>query len=154
MLQALENKVPPPLVALVFGGLMGGASLGLPGLDLAWGTRLLLALPLIGAGLLFVLAGGISFRRARTTVNPLKPEAASTLVTSGIYRYTRNPMYVGFALWLLAWGLHLASPLVLLGVLGFVLYMNRLQIAPEERALGRLFGADFAAYRQRVRRWL
>ena len=109
---------------------------------------------LIGAGLLFVLAGGISFRRARTTVNPLKPEAASALVTSGIYRYTRNPMYVGFALWLLAWGLYLASPLVLLGVLGFVLYMNRLQIAPEERALGRLFGADFAAYRQRVRRWL
>lgn len=154
MLQALENKVPPPLVALVFGGLMGGASLGLPGLDLAWGTRLLLALPLIGAGLLFVLAGGISFRRARTTVNPLKPEAASALVTSGIYRYTRNPMYVGFALWLLAWGLYLASPLVLLGVQGFVLYMNRLQIAPEERALGRLFGADFAAYRQRVRRWL
>ncbi len=154
MLQALENKVPPPLVALVFGGLMGGASLGLPGLDLAWGTRLLLALPLIGAGLLFVLAGGISFRRARTTVNPLKPEAASALVTSGVYRYTRNPMYVGFALWLLAWGLYLASPLVLLGVLGFVLYMNRLQIAPEERALGRLFGADFAAYRQRVRRWL
>lgn len=154
MLQALENKVPPPLVALVFGGLMGGASLGLPGLDLAWGTRLLLALPLIGAGLLFVLAGGISFRRARTTVNPLKPEAASALVTSGIYRYTRNPMYVGFALWLLAWGLYLASPLVLLGVLGFVLYMNRLQIAPEERALGRLFGAAFAAYRQRVRRWL
>ncbi|WP_339071705.1 isoprenylcysteine carboxylmethyltransferase family protein [Pseudomonas idahonensis] len=151
---ALENKVPPPLVALVFGGLMGGALLGLPGLDLAWGTRLLLALPLIGAGLLFVLAGGISFRRARTTVNPLKPEAASALVTSGIYRYTRNPMYVGFALWLLAWGLYLASPLVLLGVLGFVLYMNRLQIAPEERALGRLFGADFAAYRQRVRRWL
>lgn len=154
MLQALENKVPPPLVALVFGGLMGGASLGLPGLDLAWGTRLLLALPLIGAGLLFVLAGGVSFRRARTTVNPLKPEAASALVTSGIYCYTRNPMYVGFALWLLAWGLYLASPLVLLGVLGFVLYMNRLQIAPEERALGRLFGADFAAYRQRVRRWL
>ncbi len=154
MLQALENKVPPPLVALVFGGLMGGASLGLPGLELAWGTRLLLALPLIGAGLLFVLAGGISFRRARTTVNPLKPEAASALVTSGIYRFTRNPMYVGFALWLLAWGLYLASPLVLLGVLGFVLYMNRLQIAPEERALGRLFGADFAAYRQRVRRWL
>ncbi|RBJ77964.1 isoprenylcysteine carboxylmethyltransferase family protein [Pseudomonas sp. MWU12-2534b] len=153
-MQALENKVPPPLVALVFGGLMGGASLGLPGLDLAWGTRLLLALPLIGAGLLFVLAGGISFRRARTTVNPLKPEAASALVTSGIYRHTRNPMYVGFALWLLAWGLYLASPLVLLGVLGFVLYMNRLQIAPEERALGRLFGADFAAYRQRVRRWL
>lgn len=154
MMQALENRIPPPLVAVLFGVLMGLFSRGLPGFDPDLGTRLLLALPLVIAGLLFVLAGGISFRRAKTTVNPLKPASASALVTSGIYQYTRNPMYVGFALWLLAWGLYLASPLVLLGVLGFVLYMNRFQINPEERALGQLFGADFAAYRQRVRRWL
>lgn len=153
-MQALENRIPPPLVAVLFGVLMGLFSRWLPGLDPGLGTRLLLALPLVMAGLLFVLAGGISFRRAKTTVNPLKPASASALVTTGIYQYTRNPMYVGFALWLLAWGLYLASPLVLPGVLGFVLYMNRFQIYPEERALGQLFGADFAAYRQRVRRWL
>ncbi|SDA15180.1 Protein-S-isoprenylcysteine O-methyltransferase Ste14 [Pseudomonas sp. NFPP10] len=153
-MQALENRIPPPLVAVLFAVLMGLFARGLPGLDPGLGTRLLLALPLVMAGLLFVLAGGLAFRRAKTTVNPLKPVSASALVTSGIYQYTRNPMYVGFALWLLAWGLYLASPLVLLGVLGFVLYMNRFQIYPEERALGHLFGADFAAYRQRVRRWL
>ncbi|WP_434987751.1 methyltransferase family protein [Pseudomonas protegens] len=153
-MQALENRIPPPLVAVLFAVLMGLFAGGLPGLDPGLGTRLLLALPLVMAGLLFVLAGGLAFRRAKTTVNPLKPASASALVTSGIYQYTRNPMYVGFALWLLAWGLYLASPLVLLGVLGFVLYMNRFQIYPEERALGQLFGADFAAYRQRVRRWL
>ncbi|POA85907.1 MULTISPECIES: methyltransferase family protein [Pseudomonas] len=153
-MQALENRIPPPLVAVLFAVLMGLFARGLPGLDPGLGTRLLLALPLVMAGLLFVLAGGLAFRRAKTTVNPLKPVSASALVTSGIYQYTRNPMYVGFALWLLAWGLYLASPLVLLGVLGFVLYMNRFQIYPEERALGQLFGADFAAYRQRVRRWL
>ncbi|AAY91672.1 isoprenylcysteine carboxylmethyltransferase family protein [Pseudomonas protegens] len=153
-MQALENRIPPPLVAVLFAVLMGLLARGLPGLDPGLGTRLLLALPLVMAGLLFVLAGGLAFRRAKTTVNPLKPASASALVTSGIYQYTRNPMYVGFALWLLAWGLYLASPLVLLGVLGFVLYMNRFQIYPEERALGQLFGADFAAYRQRVRRWL
>lgn len=153
-MQALENRIPPPLVAVLFAVLMGLLARGLPGLDPGLGTRLLLALLLVMAGLLFVLAGGLAFRRAKTTVNPLKPASASALVTSGIYQYTRNPMYVGFALWLLAWGLYLASPLVLLGVLGFVLYMNRFQIYPEERALGQLFGADFAAYRQRVRRWL
>ncbi|APC20986.1 protein-S-isoprenylcysteine O-methyltransferase Ste14 [Pseudomonas protegens] len=153
-MQVLENRIPPPLVAVLFAVLMGLLARGLPGLDPGLGTRLLLALPLVMAGLLFVLAGGLAFRRAKTTVNPLKPASASALVTSGIYQYTRNPMYVGFALWLLAWGLYLASPLVLLGVLGFVLYMNRFQIYPEERALGQLFGADFAAYRQRVRRWL
>lgn len=153
-MQALENRIPPPLVAVLFAVLMGLFARGLPGLDPGLGTRLLLALPLVMAGLLFVLAGGLAFRRAKTTVNPLKPASASALVTSGIYQYTRNPMYVGFALWLLAWALYLASPLVLLGVLGFVLYMNRFQIYPEERALGQLFGADFAAYRQRVRRWL
>ncbi|PZP08864.1 MAG: protein-S-isoprenylcysteine methyltransferase [Pseudomonas protegens] len=153
-MQALENRIPPPLVAVLFAVLMGLFARGLPGLHPGLGTRLLLALPLVMAGLLFVLAGGLAFRRAKTTVNPLKPVSASALVTSGIYQYTRNPMYVGFALWLLAWGLYLASPLVLLGVLGFVLYMNRFQIYPEERALGQLFGADFAAYRQRVRRWL
>jgi len=153
-MQALENRIPPPLVAVLFAVLMGLLARGLPGLDPGLGTRLLLALPLVMAGLLFVLAGGLAFRRAKTTVNPLKPASASALVTSGIYQYTRNPMYVSFALWLLAWGLYLASPLVLLGVLGFVLYMNRFQIYPEERALGQLFGADFAAYRQRVRRWL
>lgn len=153
-MQALENRIPPPLVAVLFAVLMGLLARGLPGLDPGLGTSLLLALPLVMVGLLFVLAGGLAFRRAKTTVNPLKPASASALVTSGIYQYTRNPMYVGFALWLLAWGLYLASPLVLLGVLGFVLYMNRFQIYPEERALGQLFGADFAAYRQRVRRWL
>lgn len=153
-MQALENRIPPPLVAVLFGVLMGLFSRWLPGLDPDLHTRLLLALPLVMAGLLFVLAGGLSFRRARTTVNPLKPASASALVTSGIYRYTRNPMYAGFALCLLAWGLYLANPLALLGVPEFVLYMNRWQVGPEERALERLFGSDFTAYQRQVRRWL
>lgn len=63
-------------------------------------------------------------------------------------------MYVGFAMFLTAWAFYLASPLLLLGVLGFILYMNRFQITPEERALTTLFGADFLAYQAKVRRWL
>ncbi|AZC23973.1 MULTISPECIES: isoprenylcysteine carboxylmethyltransferase family protein [Pseudomonas] len=153
-MQGLEHRIPPPAIALLCALLMGLVAWGTPGLELGRGLRLALALPLVCVGVGVALAGVVSFRRARTTVNPLKPGNASALVTSGIYRYTRNPMYAGFALCLLAWGLYLANPLALLGVPGFVLYMNRWQIGPEERALGQLFGSDFTAYQQQVRRWL
>ncbi len=153
-MQGLENRIPPPAITLAWGVLMGLLARWTPGLELGQGLRLALALALVCAGVSVALAGVVAFRRARTTVNPLKPGSASALVTSGIYRVTRNPMYVGFALCLLAWGLYLASPLALLGVPGFVLYLNRWQIIPEERALERLFGDDFRVYRQRVRRWL
>jgi protein-S-isoprenylcysteine O-methyltransferase Ste14 len=98
--------------------------------------------------------GAASFRRARTTVNPLKPESASSLVASGVYRVSRNPMYVGLCLVLLGWAVMLSNVLAYAIVPVFVLYMNRFQIGPEEAALERVFGADYVAYRARVRRWL
>ena len=107
---------------------------------------------LAGGG--FSLAGIISFRRAQTTVNPMKPETTSSLVCSGIYRITRNPMYVGLLVVLVAWSVFLSSAWALLGALVFVLYINRFQIAPEERALSSKFGKEYAAYKQSARRWL
>lgn len=152
---ALENRIPPPLVAILFGLLVWLAARQLPGaLQLAIEWRIGLALLVLLAGITICLAGVLSFRHARTTVNPLKPETASALVRSGIYRYTRNPMYLGFAIVLLAWSIYLAWPPALLGVLGFVLYMNLFQIGPEERALAGLFGSDFTQYCSQVRRWL
>ncbi|UVE16521.1 isoprenylcysteine carboxylmethyltransferase family protein [Pseudomonas sp. LS44] len=151
----LENRIPPPLVATLFGLLMWLVAHRLPGhLELAIEWRLGAALAVLLVGVSVCLAGVLSFRRARTTVNPLKPETASALVSSGIYRYTRNPMYLGFATVLLAWAVFLAWLPAVLGVLGFVLYMNHFQIAPEERALSALFGADFYQYCEQVRRWL
>ena len=150
----MDNRIPPPLVATLFGLLMGFAARYLPGaLELAIEWRIGLALLVSLAGLGICLAGVLSFRRARTTVNPLKPQAASALVRSGVYRYTRNPMYLGFATVLIAWSIFLAWPPALLGVLGFVLYMNLFQIGPEERALASLFGEAFAQYCRQVRRW-
>lgn len=105
-------------------------------------------------GIAIDVAGLVAFRRARTTINPLSPHKASALVTGGIYRWTRNPMYLGMAALLLAWGLWLANAGALAVISAFVAYLNRFQIAPEERALEARFGADFAAYRARVRRWL
>lgn len=153
-MKILENKVPPPVVALMFGLAMWGLSIGIPGIEIAVPIRMITAIVALIVGIGFCLLGVLSFRRAKTTVNPLKPETASSLVSSGIYRVSRNPMYVGFALFLTAWAIYLASPWSLIGVLGFVLYMNRFQIVPEERAMAVLFGEAFVIYKSKVRRWL
>ena len=87
-------------------------------------------------------------------MNPMKPDPTSSLVVSGIYRYTRNPMYLGFLLILLAWAVALSNALALVSLLAFVLYMNRFQIVPEERMLASRFAQDYAEYRARVRRWI
>lgn len=146
----LEHRIPPPLVAIISGLLMWLAVRPIAPL----GGRLWLALLVVLAGAAVCLAGVASFRRARTTVNPLKPDSASSLVIAGIYRHTRNPMYLGFAIILLGWCVFLGSALAVLGVAAFVLYIGRFQIRPEERALRELFGAEFEAFCSRVRRWV
>ncbi len=152
-MNALENKIPPPLVGLIIAAAMWGiaryssATLAVTNAEFAAAV-----VALVGIG--FDIAGIVSFWRAKTTVNPLKPDKATSLVSSGVYRITRNPMYVGMLFLLIAWAIYLTSPWALLGPLAFVLYMNRFQIAPEERALEALFGDDFSNYKNRVRRWL
>jgi protein-S-isoprenylcysteine O-methyltransferase Ste14 len=153
-MHALELKIPPPAVAVLTAGAMWGISLVAPPLEMPAFIRVATAvtIALVGAG--FSLAGVITFRRAKTTVNPMKPETTSSLVCSGIYGVTRNPMYVGLVFVLVAWAVFLSSVWALLGPLAFVLYMDRFQIAPEERVLSAMFGSDYADYKSRVRRWL
>ena len=115
-------------------------------------TLWFVSLALVGAAV--CLAGVVSFRRAKTTVNPTKPDSTSSLVVSGIYKYTRNPMYVGFALVLLGWAAFLSNLAALALVLVFIVYINRFQIQPEERALSTLFPREYPAYRAKVRRWV
>jgi protein-S-isoprenylcysteine O-methyltransferase Ste14 len=152
MAEWLEHRVPPPVVGACVGALMLGAAWLLP--VFAFVVPWLLAAAVALAGIVASILGALEFRRARTTLNPLKPDEASALVTSGIFRWTRNPMYLGMALVLLGWGLYVGNfgALVLIGA--FVSYIDRFQIDPEERALQARFGATFADYRKRVRRWL
>lgn len=149
-------KIPP--LALVFIGalLMWLIDIAFPMPSMQGVARVanIVAVAVAAAGIAVCAAGVLSFRRAGTTVNPLEPERASKLVVRGIYRYTRNPMYLGFALLLAAWGMFLSNAVALAVVPAFVLYMNRWQIAPEERALESLFGDDWRAYRRSVRRWV
>jgi protein-S-isoprenylcysteine O-methyltransferase Ste14 len=125
-----------------------------PLLQIPGALRLGTAAAVLLVGIGFSVGGVLAFRRARTTLNPTKPEQASSLVRSGVYRVTRNPMYVGLLCVLVAWAVFLSSAWALLGPLIFVLYIGRFQIAPEERALAKLFGSEFADYQAKVRRWL
>jgi protein-S-isoprenylcysteine O-methyltransferase Ste14 len=153
-MSSLELKIPPPAVGVVVAGAMWAVSRygALEGVPPAW--RLGAALGLAAIGAAFDVAGLIAFRRAKTTVNPMKPEKSAALVRSGVYRLTRNPMYVGMAFILLAWAVYLASPWALFGPLAFAAYITHFQIKPEERVLAARFGAEFFSYQARVRRWL
>ncbi|MDZ7773148.1 MAG: isoprenylcysteine carboxylmethyltransferase family protein [Balneolaceae bacterium] len=151
---ALELKIPPGLVLLAFLGGMWGLAEFTPGFHLpdAFRRAATLACLLGGAG--FAFAAVFSFQRKGTTVNPLEPEKASNLVTSGVFNITRNPMYLGLALFLLAAVFKFSNAYTLAGPIGFVLYMNAWQIDPEEHALEERFGQDYLDYKERVRRWL
>jgi protein-S-isoprenylcysteine O-methyltransferase Ste14 len=150
----LDNKVPPPVVALVLAPIMWGLSHLLPRIDAPTPLRIALTAVIACTGLAFSGAGSPAFKRARTTVNPLRPERASALVITGVYRFTRNPMYVGMMLGLLSWAVYLASPLSLLGPVAFIAYITRFQIRPEERVLSAKFGPAYEQYMATVRRWI
>jgi protein-S-isoprenylcysteine O-methyltransferase Ste14 len=153
-MSSLELKVPPPFVALLFGVLMWLApSLG-GGVDVSFGNRIGVAVVVASIGVVIGFAAMGSFRRAKTTMNPTKPSATASLVTRGVFRFTRNPMYLSLVLYLVAWAVYLSNRVALLLVPVFVLYVNQFQIKPEERALSALFGPEYASYQARVRRWL
>ena len=116
--------------------------------------RLALVASLAVLGLLLNLRPKLAFGRAGTTVNPLRPASSCVLVTAGLHRVSRNPMYLGHALLLAAWACWLRHPAALVGVPLYLVYVTRYQILPEERALSATFGAAYDAYRARVRRWL
>lgn len=151
---ALELRVPPVVVTLACAGLMWAAAALSPSLAFDVPGRAVIAVVLAVAGAAVALAGVFAFRRAETTVNPVRPDAASSLVASGVYRVTRNPMYLGFLLALLGWAVWLAYPLAFLVLPLFVAYMSRFQIRPEERALRARFGESFESYSRSTRRWL
>lgn len=150
----LEFRIPPPLIALAAAAAMWLVARSYPGWAMPFERRGAVAIAVALIGVALVITGAIQFRRARTTLTPLNPAAASTLVVSGIYRFSRNPMYLGLAIVLLAWAIYLSHPLALLGVGAFAAYIQRFQIIPEEKALRALFPGAYEAYARQVRRWL
>jgi len=150
----LELKIPPVAVVLATAALMWLVAWAVPEPGFVFPARDYVAIGFAVAGVVTSALGVVSFRRAGTTTNPMKPESSSSLVASGIYKLTRNPMYLGFLLALLGWAIFLSNIPAFLFLPAFILYMNRFQIEPEERALAALFGQAFAAYKASVHRWL
>lgn len=152
--KAFELRIPPVALSLIFAVVMWAsstifsvASFSLPGTSI-----LAFAIAVVGGGI--AVAGVYAFRQHSTTVNPMKPETTASVVTVGIYRITRNPMYLGLVFALVGWAIHLANFAALFLVPAFVAYMTRFQIKPEERALLAKFGPSFADYMAGVRRWI
>ena len=150
----LALRIPPVVVVVVFAVLMWHVAQRLTFFSLAFEFDRIISLFLTGCGLILIFLCSIIFFRCRTTLNPLRPELTTALVTSGLYRFSRNPIYVGFVFILLGWGVYLQNPVSLLCVFGFILYMNRFQIEPEEKSLEKKFGDEFKRYKRNVKRWL
>ena len=146
------KRPPPPLLTLAAALAQRGLSRGVPPSS----SRLRQAAAAVTGVTSIALAGGAAsrFRAQHTTVEPFDPSKASSLVVSGPNSRTRNPMYVGMAGVLVANALRRGSWPAVLPVVAFVGVIDRFQIAAEERALADRFGADYAAYRSSVPRWL
>ena len=117
-------------------------------------ARRAVGIGLIAAGLAIGVAAFLQFRKAKTTINPMTPYESTALMTGGLYRLSRNPIYVADVIILVGCALLFANALALLAVVLFVLYVDRFQIRPEEAALRERFGAAFDNYCRTVRRWL
>jgi len=150
----LELRLPPPVVVLLAGVLMWLAARAVPAFAFDIPARGTIAVAIGLAGLVLAVVAFFQFRRAGTTPDPRKPHESTTLVVTGMYRFSRNPMYLGDVVILAAWALWLANAAAFVLLPVFVAYINRFQIAPEERALESRYGAAYAGYRQAVRRWL
>nr|WP_093137983.1 isoprenylcysteine carboxylmethyltransferase family protein [Pseudoxanthomonas sp. GM95] len=152
-MRRLETRVPPPVLLALLGlavwWLARGMPLQFPSPALHW-----MGVVLMLAGVALNLLPKRGFRRVGTTVNPMRPAASTQLVTTGVYRYSRNPMYLGHVLVLIGWGLWLQTAWVLPAVLLQLAWLRALQIGPEERALDQRFGDVYRAYCAQVRRWL
>lgn len=149
----MELKLPPILVFFSFGLFMYLLSTFLPVGFFDFFGREVLAKVLMGMAVLIVFMALFLFYRSKTTVDPTNPSKSSSLVTKGIYQFSRNPMYLAMLLILLAAGLKFGNAFNTLVAAGFVAYMNRFQIIPEEKILLNKFGKEYSDYISRTRRW-
>ncbi|GGW40643.1 methyltransferase family protein [Arenibacter certesii] len=149
----MKLKIPPLVVVILFAGLMFILAEYLPvGYFDFFGRSYLMLFFFAMAGVIGVISLA-QFFRASTTINPSTPSNVSTLVTRGLYKYSRNPMYLALLLLLLGWGLYLGNAFNTLLAAGFVYYMNAFQIIPEEEVLFEKFPKEFQKYCVGVRRW-
>lgn len=154
MLKPLELKISPPIIAMLSAGLIWQLNQIFPKAHFHFAGLRGLSITSASLGVLLGAVAIIQFKHMRTTIHPDRPQQTRLLVMHGIYRFSRNPMYLGIFFFLLGWVLWLANFAGALGLLFFVVYLTHFQIKPEERILAQKFGASYQHYTQTVRRWL
>ena len=148
----MNNKIPPPIITLICGlGIYFSRPLfpkyNYISIDIIAASFLLL-------GIIILITAVLSFKRQSTTVSPLQPEKASYLVVSGIFKYSRNPMYLGMLLILISMTIKFNFVGGILIIFAFITFITKFQIIPEETALKRLFGKEFTRYKKKTKRWI
>ena len=148
----IKTKIPPPLVALTFGFLIKYTKNIFPVIEIK--NEIVFGSFMIISGLIVILSAITTFKKYHTTITPLNPANATKLITDGIYKFSRNPMYLGLLLVLLGISiiLNLIGGFFLIPL--FILYLNLFQIIPEENAMVDLFKGEFLEYKENVRRWI
>ena len=150
----MKLRVPPVVQVLLSGALGWGLAALFPTPQIGGSWRLFVAAFVSGIGAILLTLAVSAFVRAKTTVNPLDPGSAEKLVTSGLFRFSRNPMYLGMLLVLTGWVILLGAWSAMLAPALFIWVMTVFQIKPEERSLQLKFGDEFSAYRRQTRRWI
>jgi protein-S-isoprenylcysteine O-methyltransferase Ste14 len=153
VLEKLNTLVPPPIVTGLCLLVMWALHKQM-GTELIWSGSKPMAVLLLGLGLLLMLIATLQFIKAKTTVNPMRPTHSSSIVSTGVFAISRNPIYLGDVLVLMAWALWLGSITSLIAIPLFVAYISQFQIKPEEQALLKKFGPTYERYLTTVRRWI
>tara|TARA_Y100001936_G_scaffold32967_1_gene30942 strand:+ start:711 stop:1166 length:456 start_codon:yes stop_codon:yes gene_type:complete len=148
----IKTKLPPPLVALIFGFLINYTKNIFPKIEIK--NQIIFGSFMIINGLIIILSAIILFKKYQTTISPLNPSNATKLITNGIYKFSRNPMYLGLLLVLLGISIIFNLTGGFFFILLFISYMNLFQIIPEENAMVDLFKDEFLEYKINVRRWI
>ena len=148
----MKKRIPPPLIAMLCVLIIFLSKSIFP--SFVFSYKLQLGIFVSTIGFLLLIVSIKSFIDNKTTINPLNLKKSTYLVTSGVFRFSRNPMYLGMLLFLL-------GTAIILNIIGgliisilFIFYMNYFQIIPEEKALQNLFGKNYRNYRKTVRRWI
>ncbi len=150
----LELKIVPPVIVLISALAMWGVSLITPQAEVLDTHTIIIPALFVAAGFVLMLISAFAFHRAKTTINPMRPQNSSALVTNSVYNFSRNPIYLADLLMLVGWAIYLSNFFALALIVIFVLYVTRFQIMPEEKALEERFGDQYLAYKARVRRWI
>ena len=145
----LDTKIPPQILTLLILAFINLYESKDYELNTKW-----ISIIIFSIGLFFIFSAVIQFIKRKTTVNPTKPHKTTSLVITGTFKFTRNPMYLGMLLIIISYAFYESSIISLILIPFFIFYINKFQIEPEEIEMRKKFGKDYEDYCKKVDRWI